>query len=364
VLQEGFSGDNNVNNLYGEQDAFVTRLSADGGSVVWSTYVGESGEGIIRDIDVDTAGNVYFAFTGATGDLPTPESWGPNTSRQDWDGFYGKLSADGSRLLFGNYMGGSGTGNEDGREPSVRVTPGGQVYYLTWSDKADFGCITTGAYDETINGGTDFVLAYFDTDNTLLWCTFLGGSGTELVETHGLAVDLDGNAVIAAFTDSDDIPTTPGAFQPNSGGGAEAYVAVVSPAGALLHASYFGGTGGDWAEGVAVAPNGDIVFSGGTDASPDVPRVGTQFKSTLEGREGLVVRVTPDLSSIVFSSPYGGSVRDEFRGIDVSSSGDVGIVGLTESSDFPTVNAFDSVLDADSANPDQGVTYLILGSSY
>jgi hypothetical protein len=116
VLQTTFSGDNNANSLYGQQDAFVTRLAADGGSLVWSTYVGEGGQGIIRDIDVDPSGIVYIAYTGATEDRPTPNQWGPNGTRNGWDGFYGKLSADGTTLLFGNYMGGTGAGTEDGRE--------------------------------------------------------------------------------------------------------------------------------------------------------------------------------------------------------------------------------------------------------
>lgn len=59
VVQEKFGGDNDANTLYGKQDGFISKISADGSKLIWSTYFGGFGRGFIRDIDIDVNGRVY-----------------------------------------------------------------------------------------------------------------------------------------------------------------------------------------------------------------------------------------------------------------------------------------------------------------
>jgi hypothetical protein len=244
AYQETHLGDNRVNTLYGEQDGFVTRLASDGSDIVWSTYVGELGRGFIRDMDVDAAGQVYVAMADVSETIsPAPATWGARAAPVGYDAFYGVLSADGADLVYGNYMGGSLDELGDGSNPSVRVSASGDVFFFTFTTAADFSAITSGSYDTTHNGGADYVLARYDGGTDLTWCTFLGGSGTEASETHALAIDRQGNPVVATATTSTNMPTTTG---PSLGGTMDGYIVVFQPDGTgILAARYLGGSASD-----------------------------------------------------------------------------------------------------------------------
>jgi hypothetical protein len=202
-------------------------------------------------------------------------------------------------------------------------------------------------------------LARFSQQKELEWCTYFGGSGEEAVETHGLAVDDQDNAFIASFTSSTDFPTTSGAFQETANAGGEAYVSKFDKNGALVASTYLGGNMADWVEGIAIAPSGDVVLCGGTE-STDLPLTSDALRTTGAGREAWFGRLSADLSTLQYLSLFGGSSRDEFRGIAINAEGQVAITGVTESSDFMTKSAFDTTLDADVGDPDQASVYLIL----
>src|SRR2546425_3492189 len=98
--------------------------------------------------------------------------------------------------------------------------------------------------------------------------TFLGGSRGEFAAA--VTTDSQGNIYIAGQTGSPDFPVTPRAAQPKFGGGSAAFVAKLSPDGVLAWATYFGGSGGDGARGVAVDSDGNVIVTGITH-SPDLP---------------------------------------------------------------------------------------------
>jgi len=91
---------------HGTSDAFVTKMNADGSALVYSTYLGGSGQDA-GSIAVDEAGNAYVAGRTDSTDFPTVKAIQPY-KRGTSDVFVSKINADGSALVYSTYLGGSG----------------------------------------------------------------------------------------------------------------------------------------------------------------------------------------------------------------------------------------------------------------
>jgi hypothetical protein len=116
----------------------------------------------------------------------------------------------------------------------------------------------------------------------------------------------------------------------------------------LLAATYIGGNARDEIEGLAVTPDGDIVFGGNT-ASSNLPVTSNALDATVSSGDAFYGRLPGDLSRFKYLSYLGGTAADSFRAIAVAENGDVAYAGLTASPNFPLKNAYDSVM-----NPDVG----------
>ena len=91
----------------GGRDALVAKIKGDGSGVVWASFLGGSGdEGNTNSIQVDGTG-VYVAMFTLSADAPTPNGF-DHTLSGGSDVYLAKLSLDGSQLLYGTYIGGSG----------------------------------------------------------------------------------------------------------------------------------------------------------------------------------------------------------------------------------------------------------------
>lgn len=348
VMQPEFGG-GDPDDAYGEQDAFVTKISPDGRTLVWSTYFVGPGGGVIRDIDIDQEGRVYIA---AWVDRPqptiTPDAAQPEL-RGKVDAVYAKLSADGQDVLYATYYGGSDTDERDGLNPSIRVNRNGEVYLLSFTAADDIP-LTAAAIQKHRAGGLDLMLAKYSADGALQFSTYLGGSDDEAVETHGLALDGESNPVVAAWTGSSDFPVTEGAFQRSRSGPGDGFIAKLSSDGArLLGATYLGGGAQDGIEGVAVSPSGAIVVTGATD-SEDFPVTGNALQVRSQGdRDLIVTKLAPDLTHLLYSTMIGGSAQDAGRAIAIAASGEIAVGGQTMSDDFPMVGEFHRTLHGDRA---------------
>jgi hypothetical protein len=359
VIQTAFAGDNAPNTEYGIQDGFVACLAQDGGSLKWSTYFGETGPGFVRDIDVDSTGQVFVAATSMRGGQPTtPTQAGPQTQVQGaFDSYYGKLAPGGTELLYATFIGGPDLGSAYSGNPSIRVTPQGDVYFAAWDPAGGVGAVTAGSVQSKSGGAGDIVLVRFAKDNSIVFGTYFGGSGDEEMETHLLAVDSAGNAVIGGLTFSTDLPTTPGAAQAKPlGTVANGFLAVISADGKkCLAATYVGGSARDEVEGIAIAPDGDIVF-GGSTGSADFPVTANAIDATSAPGDAFIGRMPADLSRFKYLSYFGGSAGDSFRAVAVADNGDIGYAGQTGSTNFPLVNAYDTKMNTDTGTP-QAATY-------
>jgi len=338
VRQRNFAGDNRTNDLYGKQDGFVAKFSANGARL-WSTYFGGPGRGFIRDIDVDHNGNILIGGSDFSGSfsLITPGAYQTN-ARGGKDAVFARLSSDGRDVSYATYIGGS---TEDGINPSVRSGQGGSAYIVFLSDSRDIN--TKNAFQPNRAGETDLVIAKFNSNNGLDYLSYLGGSGREDIETHNLAVNSQGQAFVAGTTLSGDFPTRNNPYQGSRPGNEDGFITKISADGrSIIASTYFGGSGRDEIEGIALDNDGGVVVTGGTH-SGNFPVSSNAYQSRNAGdRDFYIAKLDNNLRSRTYGTFYGGSGRDAGRGIALSPSGDVIAVGITRSNNFPTKNEIDS----------------------
>jgi len=334
ALQTTFAGGTLSNGAYGPQDGFLCKLKPDGSAVVFCTYFGNSNPEIIRDIAIDASHNIYLA-TATTAADPFPAAWFANayqkTVRGGTDGLIVRVRSDGSAVEWATLLGGS---QDEANGNTVRVDVTG-VYFATNTRSADMP--TPNGFDHSLGGASDIYAAKLSLDGSqLLYGTYVGGSGDEGAETHQMAVDALGNAIVAVGSTSTDFAVSGTAFQKTAGGGFDDVLVVkLGPSGGLLAATYMGAGGNEYAEGVAIDPAGDIWFTGGTTGS-GFPITGGQ--SPGGGADLIAVGLSPDLSHLIFSRRLGGSGDDPGRAIAVNA-GTLIVAGQSDSPNWPVIAA-------------------------
>jgi hypothetical protein len=305
-------------------DAFVAKLSADGSTLAYSTYLGGSSGDVADGIAVDGAGGAYVAGYTNSADFPTTPGAFQTTYGGNGDAFVAQLSADGSALVYSTFLGGS---NGDYAN-AIAVDGTGSAYVAGTTYSADFPT-TPGAFQTTKNGNSNAFVARLSADGSgLVYSTLLGGSGED--GAIGIAVDGAGSAYLAGQTYSANFPTTPDAYQTTYGGGSnfgDAFVARLSPDGsALAYSTYLGGSGDDVARAIALDGAGGAYVAGST-VSADFPTTPGAFQTTKGGSwDAFVARFDFSASGPVAPTHRRGNGGDQALRI---AEGDA-------SADFPT----------------------------
>ena len=275
TFQPLFAGGSSGPSSPGPSDAFVSKLGTGGSGLVYSTYLGGSGDDYSSAIAIDAAGGAYV--TGRTNSLvfpTTPAAYQPLVAHtgdfSGYNAFVTKLDPAGATLTYSTYLGGSGADSGFG----IAVDGGSNVYVTGLTTSINFPT-TVGAVQPTFRGVADaFVTKLNRAGSALIYATFLGGSGAD--RGHAIAVAGDGSAHVAGGTESVDFPATADAVQASYAGGSgsaagDAFVAMVHPGGASLrYSTYLGGAYGEVSSGIAVDPAGGTYVTGITK-SPDFP---------------------------------------------------------------------------------------------
>jgi hypothetical protein len=307
---------------------------------VWSSHVGVAH--LVRNFDIDDAGNAYVVLAHQAGSIAQTPSWFDTA----FDGAYqparvdaeesgiAKISADGTEVMWASWLGGQGADSSIG---SVRVDDEDRPYLAFYTGANDLP--TTG--DTSHGGGTDVFVARFSADGTQLEMgAYLGGSGDDAFETHALGLG-DGHVYVAGFTDSNDFPTTAGAFQMGYGGGnLDAFAAKLDLGGNIVAATYVGGGGVESTDGLSVTAQGEVLFSGETN-SDDLPVSATAFQAQRGGDwDAFAIRLGPDLDTLRYGSYFGGPAHDNGRGALLGDDCSMFLVGASAGAGFPTSNAW------------------------
>jgi uncharacterized repeat protein (TIGR01451 family) len=318
--------------LAGGRNAFVAKLNAAGNMLVFSTYLGGNGSDTGYGIALDGSGNAYIV--GDTTSINFQASGVQKGYHGAQDAFVAKIGADGSRLLYSTYLGG---GNTD-HGAAIAVDSGGSVYVTgsTWS--TDFP--VANALQSSNAGGQDAFLARLSADgNTLLFSTWLGGSGgTVAYPEAGQAIALDGqgNAYVTGVTSSPDFPRLH-ALQSARGGFTDAFVSKVSASGVLAYSTYLGGSGVEMGNAIVVDSGGGAFVAGYT-YSTDLPVVNAIQPVMAGDCDAFLAHLSPVGDSLSYLSYLGGNGSDTATALALDLAGAVYVAGWTLSSNFPLLN--------------------------
>jgi hypothetical protein len=404
-------------------NAFIAKLDVSGSSLLYADFIGGSSEDYAQAMTLDSNNNAYVTGYTCSSDFPMVNAF-QSSMNGCWDGFISKVSADGSSLLYSTYLGGSG-----GALPyAIALNSSNEMYVAGYTYSTDFPLLN--AFQTTVapNGGSNYGEYGFVTHLTadgsaLVSSTYLGGSANVIQNCgypcwgqpdsviQGIAVDLSGNAYVAGWTNTYDLPTTDGAYMPsqNSPGNQQiGFVSEIGATGSLLYSTYFGSTSGypTSAVGIAVDSSGSAYITGtaysdGTFpvTTPNLCDPGTYGWScsygfvtkfnptgtglaystflpvnnyanpqsiTLDAQDNayvlssvyngsmtalnpiegftnqndlLITEVDPTGSIQLFSTYLGGNGNDSPGGIAVDASGSIYVAGYTDSSDFPVTAA-------------------------
>ena len=324
----------------GGYDAFVAELSADGASLIYSTYWGGSSDDIGTGVAVDSSGNAYISGYTASPEFPvTPGALQANYGGGDHDGFVVKFNSGGAELGYSTFLGGSA----DDYAYGVAVDSAGDAYVTGATNSANFP--TLNAFQPNYAGGLcavapntfpcydAFVAKLNPAGSALIYSTYLGGTGSD----YGYAIALDGssNAYMTGYTTSTNFPTTAGAFQQVFGGSYDTFVTKLDGAGsALVYSTYLGGPGTQVGYDVAVDSSGHA-FVTGYNYGGGFPTVSPTQAKNAGFYDAFVSMLNASGSSLVFSTYLGGSLDEVGRGISLDPSGNAYVTGGTFSLDFP-----------------------------
>ncbi len=319
--------------------------------LIYSTYLGGTGQGEGYGLAVDSAGSAYVVgYTSAT-NFPTVNAF-QSTRRGTFDVTVTKFNPTGSALVYSTYLGGTGDQNIG---YAIDVDGAGNAFITGRTFTANFP-VTASAYQSTYIAGTAGMafVSRFDASGGLAYSTYFGNSqGTR---GHSIATDGAGNAYVtgqatgsAAFP----FPVTPSAFLQNGSGFLSKINTNASGASSLVYSTML--SSGNSTNGRAIAADaaGNVYIAGNTgDANFATPGAA---QTTLKGaQDAFVAKFNTNLSgnaSRIYATYLGGTSSDQAgqsnnaapsKAIAIDADGNAYITGLTASTDFPVLNAYQS----------------------
>ncbi len=336
-------------------DGTITRFTADGAGLVYSTFYGGSGLDGAFAIEILADESVLVGGVTGSSDLPvTPGAFdstygGGGTTG---DTFVARFTADGTDLVFSTYLGG-----ELGDAPyDMALAPDGTIVLAGRTCSDDFPT-TPGAYSTVENGHCDgFITAMSSDGSSLVFSTYLGASGINAEDLlTGVDVEPNGSVVVVGTTMENDYPTTPDAAEPTATGtGKKGVLSRLSAdGGTLLYSSYMGTV---FAPGkfipnfVRVDADGTLLvigeMLGGIFVGPGLPATEGSFQPTKPGgSDPFISRLDPSGKTFLKSTYVGSIGNDYLDAVHIDPAGRIYLGGQAKAG-FPiTPNAFDSAVN-------------------
>jgi hypothetical protein len=260
--------------IQGLRDSFVFQLNAAGSEIIYSSYLGGSGQDESRGLSIGADGTAVVAGWTNSDDFPTTPNSFDTTYNGAFDGFLVQLTPTLATFNYGAYVGG---GDED-RVTAVAIASDNSTFITGHTQSPDFPT-TSGTLPS--NNRDAFVLHINPAGDLLQYGTRLGGS--DIDEAYGLTVDAAGIASVVGSTNSADFPTTATSYQPELQGDTDAFVMQLSPSGqTLFYSSFLGGSDVDWATAVTFNAQKQLILTGAT-RSDDFPITTNAYDSQIKG---------------------------------------------------------------------------------
>lgn len=351
-----FTGEGDVlASLTPRRDIFVSKIAAESGEVLFTTYLGGEGLDSARGVGVDGEGNIVVAGRSESKELPVPGGGFADEDSREGDVVVFKLSPGGERLLYTTRLGGA-----KADEPAALFVDRAGNAYVAGATLSEDWPTSPGAlqpvaptarpldsldFDAARNG----FVAKLDAQGGVVYSTLIGGARADSV--NGIVVDGSGNAWVTGWTKSPDFPVSADAAQrqvaASPTGAADAFVTQLNAAGsAVLYSTVYGGAGAELGNAIALDEQGSV-YVAGESWSAGFPATAGAFHQQHQVRwcmvngygasaDGFVLKLEPD-RRVGFATLMGSKCYLSLRGIAVAGSGlvlagDVNPSGLAEES--------------------------------
>jgi hypothetical protein len=332
-------------------DVVVTKLSPDGTSAVFSTYLGGNSYDQAFGVAVDSHGNVLVSGYTQSPDFPVknPISPGNPGNGPQW-AFITSFSPDGSSLNYSSILGGNST-----YEFGVALDTNDSAYISGITDTTGFP-VTSGALDNTSQSTAQGVyVAKFLADGTLGYSAIVGDptalTGDGLIGSTAIAVDLQGSAYITGTAGSS-WPTTSGAYQTTIPGGGTSnapFVTKLAADGSSLAYSTFIANQAE-PSSIAVNSSGEAFFAG-YNATSTYPTTSNAFQASIPANSccpAFFSELNSTGSQLAYSSFFFGNLSTvmgstTIMSIALDSSSNIWLAGYSADPQLPLVHPIQSV---------------------
>ncbi len=319
-------------------DIFLTKISSTG-ALIFSTFLGGSGDETGRDISFDSYDNIILTGHTDSTDFPVTtgayqETYGGGSN----DAYITKILHDGQSLLYSTFLGGNSL---DG---GTQIEVHDDNIILSGVTASDNFNTTFNAVQRTLTGGVrDCFLTVVDTSlNDIIYSSLFGGNNDEI--GYGLTLDLDSNIILTGYTGSSDLPTTSRAFQTTHNGNKDIFVLKINNQDYSLNFSTFlGGSSDEEANGIITDIYGNI-FICGLSLSPNFPINSSALQTTRSGSFDFIISILDSTGNeILYSTFFGGNSNDFGYSIAFDQDSNLIVGGITYSSDFYVKNAIQDI---------------------
>ncbi|MGB0882082.1 MAG: PKD domain-containing protein [Vicingaceae bacterium] len=315
----------------GVVDVAISKFSANGTSLIYSTYLGGSEADEPHSLVVDDQDNLIIM--GATSSLNFPvdngvayqDTFGGGSTitagfsfNNGSDVFVTKFNATGNNLIGSTYLGGAGNDGlsldanlnfnyADHARGEVILDANNNIYIASTSTSNDFPT-TASSHSQLLSGGFDGVVAKLDPNLTsLLWGTYIGGTSGDAAYSIRID-DVNNKTFICGGTTSNDIGATAGVVNPNYAGAIDGFVARFDNTNGTLDAlTYIGTPAYDQSYILEIDKNQDIYVVGQTKGV--YPVTAGVYNNT--GSAQFIHKLDNNLTTTDFSTVFGDSSNVE-----------------------------------------------------
>lgn len=297
-------------------------------------------------IRVDKYGNLIVTTAFGSITEPKPYSYEKNSRRKissnyilngttvsfKTGAYSGTLVID-PIIEWATYMGGSEY--DDIKDVKIGID---SFVYVVGSTNSTSNIATVGSHLTSFQGGTnssgsDAFLSKFDSDGNCIWSTYYGGPNVDA--GLSLAIDTAGYLYMAGRTNSQTGISTPGSHQHVKAGNASGYDAFIvkfDTSGAPVWGTYYGGTGSDGTQSVALVSNStnDLYLAGNTQSPNGIATTGA-FQTTRPGSEDGFISKFDSNGILIWGTYFGTPSIDWINGIAIDNIGDIVVTGETMS---------------------------------
>ncbi|MCO6465123.1 MAG: hypothetical protein J5I53_00765 [Bradyrhizobiaceae bacterium] len=330
-------------------DAFFASFDSTGARK-WGTYYGGEAEDQANAVTMVDANTILGGgWTESQAGIATPGSFQEHFGGVEQDGFIVAFDAGGLRR-WSTYYGGEGwdyIGDIAGNANTQIAVVGGT--------SSVNGIASSRSHQESLSGDYDAFVATFNLSGERLWASYFGGEADE--SGIGVAIFDDGGLAITGKTNSTTGIATIGSYQDTllSTGGVwysgNAFVASFSASGSLAWSTYYGGSGYEWVDDIAVSSDGDIVIVGETSSEDHIATPGAHQEVYGGGQQDAFIANFDSMGNLVWATYYGGSEYELWPRIEIAHDGSIVVVGYTGSvQNIATTGSYQETLLIDRDN--------------